>query len=66
MDVELHRAKAKETREETRRVIYEKYPDRFLDGFKTCAEYDAHHPGSPRITLQRRPEFSEFPHERWA
>jgi hypothetical protein len=62
-DVTEARAKASAAREQVRRALYEKYPNRFLSGFKTCAEYDAAQPGEPSI-LKRNP-FPRWPHERW-
>jgi hypothetical protein len=48
-DVEQYRAKVQAAKDQARRDIYEKYPDRFLHGYKTVAEYDAHYPGEASI-----------------
>lgn len=45
-DVLQARAKAAMAREQVRRTLYERFPDRFLCGYKTVAEYDAAHPGA--------------------
>lgn len=45
-DVETYRSVTAAAREQKRRDLYERFPDRFLCGYKTVAEYDAAHPGA--------------------
>ncbi len=60
-DVLITRANSAATKEKIRRDLYEKYPDRFLHGYKTVEEYDARHPGES-ILKRRVPRYS---HELW-
>jgi len=62
-DVLISRAHSAATKEKIRRDLYEKYPDRFLQGFRTVAEYDAHHPGE--LSILKSNIFPRRPHERW-
>jgi hypothetical protein len=61
-DVTEFRAKAASAREQVRRTLYERFPDRLLDGFTNCSEYDAAHPGESILKCNA---FPRWPHERW-
>lgn len=51
--VEEARQSAAAAREQTRRDLYNRFPERFLYGYKTCEEFDLAHPGAS--ILKRNP-----------